>query len=178
MTARRSGMPDEGKDRGMQGSESGREPHKERLDRELSELLQELRVALPGVQFLFAFLLTVPFTQRWGDVDPVQRNAFLVAFVCATLATFCLLAPTIMHRIEFRMRDKEMILRLSNALSIWGLFFLGVAIVAVVFVVTDLVLGSPGSTALAVVMAILFAGLWFALPLVRRWIAPRDRRAE
>jgi uncharacterized membrane protein YedE/YeeE len=152
------------------------ETHRKHLDRQLSELLQELRVALPGVQILFAFLLTVPFSQGWQKVTDTQRNVYFVAFVCVTLATLCLIAPTAMHRIEFRQRDKEAIIRISNALTIVGLGFLAIAIVAVVFVITDFIFGNPTSTILATVAAMLFAGLWYALPLSRRGRDVNERK--
>jgi hypothetical protein len=147
---------------------SGKEDRKTRLDRELMELLQELRVAIPGVQFLFAFLLTVPFSQGWTKVTDGQRNVFFAAFICATLATLLLIAPTVIHRIEFRQRDKEAIVKMSNGFAIWGLLFLAVAIVSVVYVITDFIFGSPASTILAAIAAVAFAGLWYALPLFRR----------
>ena len=152
-------------DRNDNDSKEGR---KERIDRELMELLQELRVAIPGVQFLFAFLLTVPFSQGWTKVTTGQRNVFFAAFICATMATLLLIAPTVIHRIEFRQEDKEGIVKLSNGLAIAGLVFLAVAIVSVVYVITDFVFGSPASTILAAVAAVGFGGLWYALPLIRR----------
>ena len=144
------------------------EDAKKRVDRQLMELLQELRIAIPGVQILFAFLLAVPFSQGWPKVTDPQKNVFFVAFICATLATLCMIAPTTMHRIEFRMRDKEAIVRISNRLAILGLAFLAVAIVAVVFVITDFIFGGPMSTIVAAITAILFGGLWYAFPLIRR----------
>ena len=141
---------------------------KTRIDRELMELLQELRVALPGVQFLFAFLLTVPFSQGWAQVNDTQRNVFFGAFICATLATLLLIAPTVIHRIEFRQRDKEAIVKMSNVFAIWGLLFLAAAIVAVVFVITDFIFGAPASIVLGAIAALAFGGLWYVLPLVRR----------
>jgi predicted neutral ceramidase superfamily lipid hydrolase len=149
-------------------SNSGNEDRKTRLDRELMELLQELRVAIPGVQFLFAFLLTVPFSQGWAKVTEGQRNVYFAAFVCATLATLLLIAPTVIHRIEFRQRDKEAIIKMSNTFAIWGLSFLAAAIVSVVYVITDFIFGSPSSLALAAIAGVLFAGLWYVLPLARR----------
>lgn len=152
--------------------DEARSEHKKRIDRELMELLQELRVAIPGVQILFAFLLTVPFSQGWQKVTTTQRNVYFVAFICATIATLCLIAPTTMHRIEFRQRDKEGIIKISNKLAILGLGFLASAIVAVVFVLTDFIFGSPGSWILAATAAVLFAALWYVLPLIRRSNTP------
>ena len=151
-----------------------KEDAKERIDRELMELLQELRVALPGVQFLFAFLLTVPFTQGWAKVNEGQRNVYFAAFICATLATLLLIAPTIIHRIEFRQRDKEAIVKMSNQFAIWGLMFLAIAIVAVVYAITDFLFGGPASLIVGGIAAIAFGGLWYVLPLIRRASTPTN----
>src|ERR671918_1181467 len=91
-----------------------------RLDRELMELLNELRVALPGIQVLFAFLFTVPFTTRFGDLTDFQRTVFFVAFLAAAAATVLLIAPTANHRLRWRERDKEALLRRANIMMIAG----------------------------------------------------------
>lgn len=156
------------------GSNSNAEDGKSRLDRELMELLQELRVAIPGVQFLFAFLLTVPFSQGWAKVTTGQRNVYFAAFICATMATLLLIAPTVIHRIEFRQKDKEGIIKISNSLAIAGLVFLAIAIVSVVYVITDFIFGSPASAILAAIATLAFGGLWYALPLFRRQHTPSE----
>ena len=166
----------------MQNERNGRperdnesdESDKSRLDRELMELLQELRVAIPGVQILFAFLLTVPFSQGWAKVTDGQRNVYFTAFICVTLATLLLIAPTVIHRIEFRQKDKEGIIKISNSLAIAGLVFLAIAIVSVVYVITDFIFGSPASAILAAIAALAFGGLWYALPLFRRQHTPTE----
>ena len=150
------------------GSEDSHESPKERRDRELAELLQELRIALPGVQVLFAFLLTVPFAQRFTSITTTQRNAYFAAFICATFASLLLIAPTVIHRVQFREGDKEGILKISNVLALTGSLFLATAIVMVVFVITDIVFGSPASTVVASVAVVLFAGVWYGLPLARK----------
>lgn len=137
-------------------------------DRELLELLNELRVALPGVQVLFAFLLAVPFTQRFGEVTDVQKAAFFVALLTTALASALLMAPTSMHRIQWRNRDKERLLVTANALTIAGLFLLSLSMTAVVFTITDVLFGGPASTWVSVGMGSVFAGLWYALPIYRR----------
>src|SRR5512132_812051 len=96
------------------------ESRKERLDRELGELLQELRVILPGVQVLLAFLLTAPFQQRFGSITGSMRNAFFAAIVCATVATACLIAPSAHHRMRWRAGDKERLVRIGNRMTIVG----------------------------------------------------------
>ena len=99
------------------------ESRAEKLDRELKELTDELRVALPGVQVLFAFLLTVPFTNRFEDVSELQRDAFFLSFLCATASSICLIAPSVMHRIQWRQHDKERLLRIANTLALVGATF-------------------------------------------------------
>ena len=99
---------------------SGDESKEERLDRELIELLNELRVALPGVQVLFAFLLGVPFTQRFGEVTDLQKDVYFLTFLCAAVATALLIAPSAYHRLDWRRGDKEHLLVVSNRLAIVG----------------------------------------------------------
>jgi hypothetical protein len=144
------------------------EDQQERLNRELIELLNELRVALPGVQVLFAFLLTVPFTQRFIDVTTTQRNVYFASVCCTALATAFLIAPTAYHRIQFRSRDKEQMMRTSNALAIAGTVFLAAAVGLVLFLITDVLFGEPASGITAGAAGLLFAWLWFGLPLSRR----------
>src|SRR5918992_1516801 len=106
-------------------------------DRELIELLIELRVALPGVQVMFAFLLMVPFSQGWITTTPTQKGVYYAAFIFATLATMLLISPTTYHRIRFRDKDKEHLLKLSNRLAIAGTVCLATAMSCVVYFVTD-----------------------------------------
>ena len=113
------------------------ETHDERINRELIELLNELRVALPGVQVLFAFLLTVPFASRFGEATDLQKDAYMVALLCTIGGCAFLIAPSAFHRIRFRDRDKEALLVISNRFAITGLVFLALAMTASVFVVTD-----------------------------------------
>src|SRR5215212_2666054 len=103
---------------------AGHESEKERLDRNLLELLNELRVALPGVQVLFAFLLTVPFTQRFSTLTATQEKVYYGTLVCTAISTAMLIAPSAHHRINFRQQDKEYIVFLANKLAIGGLGFL------------------------------------------------------
>ena len=115
----------------------GEESQGERLDRELMELLQELRVVLPGVQVLLAFLLTAPFQQRFAQLPGTLRNAFFASIVCATVATTLLIAPSAHHRLRWRERDKDHLLRVANREAIWGTVFLAAAIVLALYVVTN-----------------------------------------
>ena len=144
------------------------ESQEERLDRELIELLNELRVALPGVQVLFAFLLAVPFTQRFERLTAVQEDVFFAAFLCTAVATALLIAPSAYHRLRWREHDKEQMLQISNRLAIAGTIFLAAAIIAVVYLVTDLIFGLAASLVATLLTTILFGWLWYGLPLVRR----------
>ena len=144
------------------------EDENERLDRELIELLNELRVALPGVQVLFAFLLTVPFSQRFGQVTNLQKDVYFAAVLCSALATILFIAPTALHRIQWRQRDKERLLVTSNRLAIAGTVFLAVGMTAVVFLITDLLFGGALVAIVTAVTAGLFAWFWYGLPLSRR----------
>ena len=139
-----------------------------RHDRELMELLNELRVALPGIQVLFAFLLTMPFSQRFVDVTKPQRTVYYVAFLSTAVASILLIAPSIIHRILFRESDKEHILQVSNRLAVVGMLFLAVAITSVVFVISDFLYGSPLSIIVTILIGALGLGIWYALPLARR----------
>ena len=114
----------------------------ERLDRELMELLQELRVILPGVQVLLAFLLTAPFQQRFADLPGSLRNAFFASIVCATLATALLIAPSAHHRLRWRAGEKERLVRIGNVTALWGTVFLAAAIVLALYVVTNILFTS------------------------------------
>ena len=137
-------------------------------DRELIELLNELRVALPGVQVLFAFLLTVPFTQRFPTLNTLERNSFFLAFICTALASIFLIAPTAYHRIQWREKDKEHMLRVSNWQAIVGTVFLAIGMSSVVFLITELLFDSAWASLVTAVVAGLFAWFWFGLPLTRR----------
>ncbi len=140
----------------------------ERLDRELMELLQELRVVLPGVQVLLAFLLTAPFQQRFAQLPGSLRNAYFAAIACAALATVFLIAPSTHHRLLFRTREKEWLIRVGNQMALWGTVFLGASIVLALYVVTNVLFTSEQALLIAAAAIVVFAGLWYALPLVHR----------
>ena len=145
----------------------------ERLDRELIEFLNELRVALPGVQVLFAFLLGVPFTQRFAQVTDLQKDVYFVTFLCAAVATALLIAPSAYHRLEWRQGDKEHLLVVSNRLAIAGTTFLALSISGTVFVVTDMLFNETSAAALAGLTAALFGWFWYGMPLLRRFTSRR-----
>jgi predicted neutral ceramidase superfamily lipid hydrolase len=137
-----------------------------KLDRELMELLNELRVALPGVQVLFAFLLTVPFSQRFGDTTTAIRAVFFMAFLATAVASILLLAPSVLHRLRWRRHDKDQLLRISNRLAIAGSAMLAVGIASVVFVISDFVYGSIAAAILTALVSAFIVVLWFVVPIV------------
>jgi Family of unknown function (DUF6328) len=149
------------------------ETKEEQLDRELIELLNELRVVLPGVQVLFAFLLGVPFTQRFEQVTDLQRDGYFFTFLCTAAATALLIAPSAYHRLTWRQRDKEHLLVVSNRLAIAGTAFLAIAIASTVFVVTDLLFEATVAALLAGATAAFYGWFWYVMPLVRRYVERR-----
>jgi hypothetical protein len=153
--------------------ESGRpESEEERADRNLSDLLQELRVALPGVQVLFAFLLTVPFTQRFDDLSDFQEKLYYGVLITVALATVMLVAPTASHRILFRRQQKEFIVTLSNTLALIGLLFLAIAMTGAIALISDFIFGTTTAVISTIVMAVAYAGFWYVGPLRRRQKLP------
>jgi hypothetical protein len=144
------------------------ESRKERIDRELMELLNELRVALPGVQFLFAFLLIVPFQQQGTPFTDFQRDVYFVTLLAATVATGLLIAPAAQHRVLFRQHDKEALLRRSNRSAFLGLTVLALAIVGAVLLVTDAVFDLTLAWITAVAIAVFLVWWWIAVPLWKR----------
>jgi Family of unknown function (DUF6328) len=138
----------------------------ERLDRELMELLQELRVVLPGVQVLLAFLLTAPFQQRFAQLPGTLRNAFFASIACATVAVVLLIAPSAHHRLRWREREKERLLQMANREAIWGTVFLAVAIVLALYVITNVLFATWIALLTAALAVALFAWFWYALPLL------------
>ncbi len=147
----------------------------EKLDRELIELLNELRVVLPGVQVLFAFLLAVPFTQRFERVTELQRDVFTVSLACTALGTAFLIAPSSFHRLRFRKHDKEQLLVTGNRLAIAGTAFLALAMTSGLFVVLDMIYHHLVAVALTAAVAVVFGWLWYGLPLARR-VSAKDGR--
>jgi amino acid transporter len=144
------------------------ESNKERLDRELGELLQELRVVLPGVQVLLAFLLTAPFQQRFAGLPGSMRNAFFAAIACATLATAFLIAPSAHHRLRWRAGEKERLVRVGNQMAIVGTVFLAAAIVLALYVVTDVLFTTDLAVMTGIAALIVFGALWYVVPMVGR----------
>jgi hypothetical protein len=144
-----------------------RESEEERLDRNLQELLQELRVALPGVQVLFAFLLVVPFNQRFPEITSFQQTIYFVTLLLATGATGFLIAPTVHHRVQFRQQEKERIVMTANRFTIIGMALLAAAMTGAILLITDMLYRETTVTIVAGVVALMFALLWYAVPLRR-----------
>lgn len=154
-------------------NDSGRlESEEERVDRNLSDLLQELRVALPGVQVLFAFLLTVPFTQRFEDLSSFDQKLYYGVLITVALATVMLVAPTAGHRILFRRQQKEFIVTISNTLALIGLLFLAIAMTGAIALISDFIFGTTTAVISTIVMALAYAGFWYLGPLKRRQELP------
>lgn len=140
----------------------------QRDDRNLAELLQELRVAGLGVQVLFGFLLGLPFTMRFATLSQAQRQLYMASLLLAALSTALLLAPVAYHRLVFRRQQKEHLIRAANVMAICGLVTVGLAISAAVLLVAGYVDHGLPAALIAAFTVCLFGGLWFALPLARR----------
>jgi len=145
------------------------ESEHERVNRELTELLNELRVAMPGVQVLFAFLLAVPFQQRFATVNAFQRDIYLVTLLAAATATAFFIAPSAYHRLAFQQHEKERIVKMGTRQFVCGLVALAVAMNGAVLLVTDVLFQAPTEIITTVGVAALFLWLWFGVGLWRRW---------
>jgi Family of unknown function (DUF6328) len=139
----------------------------ERIDRELIELLNELRVALPGVQVLFAFLLTVPFSQGFVQTTEFQRDLLFGVLAATAISAALLIAPSAWHRLRFRQKDKEAILLLSNRMTIAGLGFLALAMVGAVMLIANYAFSEALTVISGIAAFLVFGGLWYAVPLGR-----------
>lgn len=140
----------------------------EKLDRELIELLNELRVALPGVQVLFGFLLAVPFAQRFETITTTQRHVYYFTFLATAAATIFLIAPTAYHRVRFRDFDKEKLVTTSSHLAIVGTACLALALTGAVYLVSDLLFHAAATALAAAATAGLMLWFWYGLPLWRK----------
>ncbi|HEY7075495.1 MAG TPA: DUF6328 family protein [Solirubrobacteraceae bacterium] len=139
----------------------------EKRDRQMIELLNELRVALPGVQILFGFLLTVPFAQGFQHVTPTQKTLFYASLLATAVSTVCLIAPSATHRLRFHKSDRAYLIETANKYLIAGLAFLAVAIVLALVMITDVLYQGSAMFAFPAAIALLLLGLWFVRPLVR-----------
>jgi len=142
------------------------------LDQEWGELIEEHRLAMPGTQVLFAFLLILPFQNRFKELDDGQVDVYYAALLCAAAATILLIAPTAMHRIRWRQGDKEGLLQLATKTALTATVFLAFGMTAAVYLITDLLFGGPWTAVAAATLGGAFAWFWFGYPLLRRL---RDR---
>ena len=150
-------------------ADDGDEDRHERINRELIELLNELRVALPGAQILFAFMLILPFSRGFPQVTSAERWVYFAAFIAAALGTALLIAPSSYHRLRFRQRDKEHMLIVANRMAIAGMALVAVAMALVVGLITDVIFGSLAASIAAGFVGAWFAWFWYGLPLTRRF---------
>jgi membrane-bound acyltransferase YfiQ involved in biofilm formation len=144
------------------------EEEQERLNRQMTELLNELRVAMPGVQVLFGFLLAVPFQQRFQEIDAFQRDVYFVTLLAAATATAFLIAPSAYHRIAFQAHEKPEIIRVGTIQFVIGLFCLAVAMNGAVLLVTDFLFQATTVVITMALVVSLFAWLWFGVGLWKR----------
>jgi hypothetical protein len=144
------------------------EDEQERRNRQLSELLQELRVAMPGVQILFAFLLAVPFNQRFGETTTFQRDVYLIVLLCSAVAAAFFIAPTAYHRIMFEQGDKRRLIRLATGMAVLGLAALALAMSGAILLVADFLFDRTTAWILFAATLGLFSSLWFVLGGLRR----------
>ena len=156
--------------------EASQDPREEsvaqRADRNISELVQELRVAGLGVQVLFGFLLSLPFTMRFTKLNGTQRDLYVASLVLAALATILLIGPVAYHRLVFRQGMKEQLVRFANAMAILGLAAVAGAVLIAVLLVMDFVAGAITAGLITAVLACMIVALWFVVPMTQR----RDRR--
>jgi hypothetical protein len=150
------------------------ESEEERLDRNLMELLQELRVAIPGIQFLFAFLLVVPFQDGWDGVTEFEKRVYYVTLLLTAAAGICLMAPVARHRIRFRALDKKWIVASSHKYAIAGMVFLAAAIAGVILLISHVVYDDATAAVATAAVLLAIAWAWFMAPLLRGLRGERD----
>jgi Family of unknown function (DUF6328) len=145
------------------------ERSKEVLDQEWGELVEEHRLAMPGVQVLFAFLLILPFQNRFEGLSTQQEYVYYAALLSATVAIILLITPTAAHRIQWRQADKEALLQMSTRAAIAATVFIAAAMTASVYLITDVLFGEPATAIVGSLVAAAFVGFWYAFPLYRRY---------
>ena len=142
---------------------------KEELDQEWGELIEEHRLAMPGVQVLFAFLLILPFQNRFEQLTTNQEYVYFSALLCATVAIILLITPTAAHRIRWRQADKEALMVMSTRAAIAATVFIALAMTASVYLITDVLFGEPETVIVCSLVAAAFICFWYAIPLYRRF---------
>ena len=163
----------------MEENESRREERtgeseQERLNRNMNELLQELRVSQTGVQVLFAFLLALPFAQRFKQVTPFQRDVYFATLLLCGISVAVFIAPVNAHRLIFRQREKARLIASSNWMAITGLACLGLALTGVILLISDFIFGTTAAVISTAFIFLLFLTLWYALPL--SWLARQTKQ--
>ena len=154
--------------RDPQGPDPRDESQAQRDDRNLAELLQELRISGLGVQVLFGFLLSLPFTVRFTKLSHGQRELYLASLVLSAVATALLLGPVAYHRVVFRRRQKEPLVRAASVMATLGLATVGLAISAAVLLACSTVATGLPAALITLFVVVMFFGLWFAFPFTRR----------
>jgi hypothetical protein len=158
---------------------SGRnETEEDRLDRNLGELLQELRVALPGVQVLFAFLLAVPFQRNFTEISPFEEKVYFGTLLCTAISATLLISPSAYHRLTFHLQQKRHLVFLANRFAIAGLGFLALAMTGAIMLITDVLFGGVATVVVTAAAALMFVVFWYLLPLRQRLRARNDRRQQ
>jgi hypothetical protein len=152
------------------------ETEPQRDDRNMMELLNELRVAALGVQVLFGFLLSLPFTKRFVMLSPVQRDIFIADLLLCVLATATLLAPVAYHRVVFRQNLKESVVKNTSAMAVAGLVCVGLALTAAVVLVVSFVISGASAIIIGILVVCLFVVLWFVIPLAKRGAPDSEER--
>ena len=149
--------------------DSGRgETREEKFDRNTIELLQELRVASTGIQFMFAFLLVVPFNNAFSKISSFEKTVYFITLLCVAISAVLLLAPSIHYRILFGQRAKGYLVSLANRMAIGGMIFLAFGFTGILILLSDFVVGGAAPVVVGAAAALGIGGLWFALPLSRR----------
>lgn len=153
--------------------------NEDEADRKLNELVQELRLVLPGSTVLFAFLLSVPFSTRFDRLSVFDRMIFFAAFLASALALIFLLAEVGYHRVRGKPYDKQVMIKTTSRQAVAGLALIGVSLLACVVLVADFVYGSVIAVTVTIPVGLGMIGMWFGLPLIRRWRGdPHERRHD
>ena len=156
-------------------AQAERDERDSELDQEWGELIEELRLAIPGVEVLFGFLLLLPFQRSFEVLSAAQRMVYFAALLSSAVAVLLLIAPSVNHRLRWREHDKEALLRYGTRSSITATVFIGVAMTASVYLITSLVYGAPANALVTAALAMSFTGFWYGVPLWRRLRARASR---
>ena len=144
------------------------EQESERLGRNITDLLNELRVAGTGIQVMFAFLLVVPFNAGWKNASSFDQSVYFVALLCIAIASVLLIAPSVHHRLLFRHRQRDYLVQVGTRLAIAAAAFLALGLTAILVLVSNFVFGTPAAVTVGIVAAIVVTAVWFLMPLSRR----------